>query len=179
MAAIYGYRWTSAYGERCDDDAGVLTIAGDTWQRGLDAVGEQRIGTGLNACVICADPWPPTLPQFRAMCLEVPSLARVRLTFSGGAPTTPFTRRMWQNIDSFRMRQADANQAERIIRDAYEMACEYVMGGGKLSPELVAAIEEKKPEPTPADPVTAKAHIDRIAEMLKTAPVTPHTEVDP
>jgi hypothetical protein len=181
MAAIYGHRWTSAYGERCDSDDGMLTIPGDTWRRGLSGVSEQRVGAGLDACVICADPWPPTLPQFRAMCFGIPSLAQVRLVFSGGAESTSFTRQMWQHVDAYRMKQADADKAERMLRDAYEITRERVMAMGELPAEPVAAItrEEAKSTPTPADPATAKAHIDRIAEMLKTEPVTPHTEVDP
>lgn len=169
MAAIYGHRWTSAYGERCDDDSGDLTVPGDTWQRGLDAVGEHRIATGLNACVMSPDPWPPTLPKFRAMCLDIPSLARVRLTFNGASETTPFTRKMWQNIDSFRLKQADTEKADRILRDAYEMTCEYVMTGAELPTPSAAAIAREPlqtvPE-KPREPVDVEAVIIDLAEKI-------------
>lgn len=171
MAAIYGHRWTSAYGERCDDDSGELTIAGDTWQRGLAGVGEQRIGTGLNACVISADPWPPTLPAFRAMCFAVPSFPAVLRAIRGSSEGTAFSRLVWANIDSFRLRQADAEKAERMIRDAYELARDHVMAGGALPDEAVAAIAASAPEkPKPCAPEVAQVHLDHIAEMLRINP---------
>lgn len=171
MAAIYGHRWTSAYGERCDDDSGVLTVPGDTWQRGLSGVGERSIGTGLNACVISADPWPPTLPAFRAMCFAVPSFPAVLIAMRGKSAQTPFSRLTAQFLDSYRLRQVDADKAERMIRDAYELAREHVMSGGDLPGEPAGAIEApKEPQHRPADPETAKQHLDYIAELLHVTP---------
>lgn len=59
MAKIYGHKWVSSYGE--EDDG--------TWLTGLHDVTPEQIGVGLEACRVSAEPWPPTLPQFRAMCL--------------------------------------------------------------------------------------------------------------
>lgn len=59
MVAIYGHKWTSSYG---------LDDADDTWLRGLGGITPSEIAAGLSACVLRADPWPPTLPEFRAMC---------------------------------------------------------------------------------------------------------------
>lgn len=145
MAAIYGHRWASAYGERCDDAKGALTIAGDTWARGLSGVAETQIGVGLNAALASADGWPPTLPEFRAMCLGVPTLAAAKLAIND--PENRFSRLMWQRMDKFSFRQADADRAENMLRGAYELAREHVMRGGAL-PELpvaaIAASEETK-----------------------------------
>ena len=55
MAAIYGHKWTTAYGERCDDDSGALTVTGDTWARGLAGMAERMIGDGLNAALMSAE----------------------------------------------------------------------------------------------------------------------------
>ncbi|MFA4660196.1 hypothetical protein P2A10_17530, partial [Xanthomonas perforans] len=78
MAEIYGTRWTSGFG------ADPSTGAGSTWAKGLAGVTAQQLGAGLTACIAAADPWPPTLPEFRARCLGVPSLAQVSNELRGG-----------------------------------------------------------------------------------------------
>jgi hypothetical protein len=168
MTAIYGHKWTAAYGERCDDDVGALTTAGDTWQRGLAGVDERRIGTGLNACLMSADPWPPTLPAFRSMCLSIPTLAVVKLGLRTNR--TGFNRLVWQNLDSHLLRQATAERADYMIRDAYELAREHVMSGGAL-PEVAGIIEAAKPEsPKPASPEFVAEHLRKVAEVLADPP---------
>lgn len=59
MTAIYGHKWASAYGE---------TDADDTWASGLKDMTPQNLADGLRACLDRAEPWPPTLPEFRALC---------------------------------------------------------------------------------------------------------------
>lgn len=51
----------SSYGE--SDDG--------SWISGLHDVNPKQIGDGLEACRIRQDPWPPSLPEFRALCLGV------------------------------------------------------------------------------------------------------------
>lgn len=72
MAEMYGHRWTSSYGT--DDRNG-------TWRKGLAGLTPQQIGTGLVACLKRRprdgdEDWPPTLAEFRAMCLP-PVIPRI------------------------------------------------------------------------------------------------------
>lgn len=173
MAAIYGYRWTSAYGESCEDDAGKLTIPGDTWHRGLADVGEKRIGTGLNACILATDPWPPTLPAFRSMCFSIPSFASAKHELrNGSGMRPPFCRQMWNFVDDYRFARADVDKADRMLRESYDLACEYVMSGMDLPPEPAALIahEVHAPKETHSDPertrAAAKLALDEIAKTL-------------
>ena len=47
--------------------AGLLIAgAGAAWRSG------PQLAAGLSACIASADPWPPTLPDFRARCLGIP-----------------------------------------------------------------------------------------------------------
>lgn len=134
MAEIYGHRWTSAFGETADD-AG----AGETWAKGLAGITPEQLRDGLLACVVSADPWPPTLPEFRARCLGIPPLAQVRLELRGNTRSR-FTLQVWQGIDSYRFKQAPSEQSDRLLRDAYELAREHVMRGGALPLLPVAAV---------------------------------------
>lgn len=63
MAEIYGHKWTSAFG---------TTDKHNTWLTGLSGVTPSLLAVGLRACISRTDSWPPSLPEFRALCLNVP-----------------------------------------------------------------------------------------------------------
>lgn len=67
MVEFYGHKWLASYGENIEAGAGA------TWQRGLAGVTPAQIADGLRACLERDDPWPPTLPEFRKMCLPAAS----------------------------------------------------------------------------------------------------------
>lgn len=162
MAEIYGHRWTSAYG----DDAGAS--AGQTWARGLSGLAPAQIASGLDSVLASADEWPPTLPQFRAMCFGIPALAAVRAEIEAkDTRRSPFTRWVMSNIrDVYRFR-TDGSRAERMLAEAYAAAREHVMRGGELPPEPVAEIEKQPEQRTPASAETARSHLDSIASSLR------------
>lgn len=71
MAEIYGHKWTATYG------ADAATGAGSTWAKGLAGMDDSEFQAGIENCILSADPWPPTLPEFRAMCLNLPEVDQV------------------------------------------------------------------------------------------------------
>lgn len=157
MAEIYGHRWTAAYGESAEEGAG------GTWSKGLAGLSVQQIGAGIGACIASADPWPPTLPEFRAKCLGIPPLAAVRLDTD---KADPFTVLVWQNLDGYRYRQASADQSDRMLREAYELAREHVMRGGELPAVAERRVAHEKPTPRPASKAVAEAAIAEIRAEL-------------
>lgn len=58
MAEIYGHKWVSQYG------AAPLK----TWAVRLGSMTKEQIGNGVNACAHSSMEWPPSLPEFCAMC---------------------------------------------------------------------------------------------------------------
>lgn len=160
MAEIYGYRWTSAYGE--DASAG----AGETWSKGLAGLSTAQLGKGLERCITSADPWPPTLPAFRALCLDVPTLAEVRASISK-RERSGFMRLIWQHIDGYAFARASTDRSERMLSDAYTAAREFVMGGGELpEPESAPLAPPEASKPKPASPEVVAACKARLAEVL-------------
>lgn len=153
MADVYGHRWTSSYG------ADPVTGSGTTWAKGLRGITGRQLGAGIQACITSAEPWPPTLPEFRALCLGVPPFAAVRLD---SAKVSPFTRLVWQHMDGHRFRQSSADQSDRLLREAYELAREHVMSGGELPEPAAGEIESTKPA-KPVVPATAEEREARIA----------------
>lgn len=73
MAMMYGHRWSSNYGT--EDDG--------TWRKGLAGLAPEQIGAGLVKCLVRKaapgeEDWPPTLNEFRSMCMpeRVPAIHR-------------------------------------------------------------------------------------------------------
>lgn len=140
MAEIYGYRWTSAFGESAD------TGAGETWAKGLRGITGEQLANGLNACLASADPWPPTLPEFKARCFDIPPLAAVKLALRSPHKRPIFVHLVWSYIDGTAYGASNGDKADRMLRDAYELAREHVMRGGPLPGEASAAVGYEKHE---------------------------------
>ncbi|HEX5464435.1 MAG TPA: hypothetical protein VFW88_06935 [Burkholderiales bacterium] len=86
MAAIFGHRWTSAYGETDEDD---------TWLRGLSDLTPQDLADGLHGCVNlqpddAGKVWPPNLPEFRAL-VRTAKRARIAKLTPPTKPQAPMT----------------------------------------------------------------------------------------
>jgi hypothetical protein len=67
MVQIYGHRWLSAYGDATEE--GVMSETAKTWQKALRGVTYEQIARGLAKCLESGNSWPPSLPEFRALCL--------------------------------------------------------------------------------------------------------------
>lgn len=156
MAEIYGHRWTAAYGD--DPDQG----AGGTWAKGLAGLTAQQLGAGLANCIASADPWPPTLPEFRARCIGIPALAAVRLDVQ---KATPFARLVWQYLDGHRYRQSSADHADRLLREAYDLAREHVMRGGELPDAPAGVLGQEKRNPLTGSESALEAEVAHIRQL--------------
>ncbi len=163
MLALYGHAWASQYGTAPEG------IAAETWAIALNGLSADDLGRGLRACVAEGAEFPPSAPRFRGMCAGIPSLGAVRRElhprFDGAR--TPFATLVWAQLDSYRFKQASADQADRLLREAYELAREEVMRGEPL-PEAVEVIGQDKPaKPKPANPEVAAAAQAEIRDLLR------------
>lgn len=67
MVETYGHRWTSNFGESPKPD--------HAWAKHLTGLSGKHIANGLaQLSNLDNDGWPPSAPQFRVMCLQVPGL---------------------------------------------------------------------------------------------------------
>lgn len=60
MNEFYGHRWASQQGDEPND----------TWIKGCADITNRQLADGLRAMLNRKDPWPPSLPEFRVLCLE-------------------------------------------------------------------------------------------------------------
>lgn len=138
MAGLYGHKWASSYG------TDPRSVGGKEWALTLAGFTQAQIDAGLEACRASADAWPPGAPEFKAMCLGIPSLAIVRLEMRS-EERSPFTRATWANLDAYRFKQASADNADRMLREAYDLTREQVMRGQALPEPSPAVTHDPKP----------------------------------
>lgn len=176
MLSSYGERWIRSYGdspERFENDrpTGELTDAGAVWARGLVGLSLKQLELGVSRVCMQQGGWVLTLPEFRELCLGIPSIARVRLVLRHKLEPTPdhaaFCRLVVVFLDTATWARSDVRDAERMLREAYDLAHEYRMALGELPAAPVASIaKEEPPRPTAASMETAQEHMARIAELL-------------
>ena len=66
---LYGHKFSAAFGESAANPDGSLTDVAHTWAGGLRGITGAQLAAGLRTCIASGDAWPPSLPEFRAMCL--------------------------------------------------------------------------------------------------------------
>jgi hypothetical protein len=170
MAAMFGHSWLSQYGPAPDG------VGGDTWSAVLADLSPQQIGAGLQSLSRIPSDWPPTAPRFRALCLSIPTIAECRIELRAGNPDpSPFARLLWSYVDGYRYRQSSADVADRMLREAYELATAFVMDGGALPAPSAAIEQDEPPKPKPADPEVARRAMDEIARRLGMGDPEPET----
>ena len=72
FAAMYGSRFQSLIRSPREAD-----IWSETWAAGLAGVGPQELRRGYDACLVDHPDWPPTLGQFRELCIRKPHPSHV------------------------------------------------------------------------------------------------------
>lgn len=164
MGAIYGSAWASQYGATPSDGA-----SGAIWQDGLSDLSDSQIRIGLHAMKLAGPEFVPSLPKFRAACLNVPSLAAIKSQVYGrvAGHLSPFLRGVYGNLDLYRFRHVSSDIADRMLLDAYAATREHVLRGGSLPEEPAGALEPPKITPhVRADDASVQRHLDSLGAFL-------------
>lgn len=133
MTSIYGHKWASQLG-RLVDDNGKMSDAARCWQKGLINVTVDDLKVGFDALARSGQAWPPSLPEFRKMCLcwradEAPTLEHVVsiiATASNRAGALidryrhPIALEISKRVDMHALRMASNAEAKRLIGPIYE-----------------------------------------------------------
>lgn len=62
MGSMYGHKWVSSFGATVDPDR--------VWASCLKGITEEQIKHGLSRCALECQTWPPSAPEFRALCTD-------------------------------------------------------------------------------------------------------------
>lgn len=169
MTAIYGARWASSMGISPIGQDGSLTMAGDTWAQGLAGIKADMIAAGLRACLASGEGWPPTLPEFRALCVAAPSMSEVREQLRGEFENfSPFTLLVYRKLDFWNYRRADSRQAEAMLQEAYDNAKGAMLRGEPL-PDVPRQVEYRPAPSAPASPDVVRNCLATIRRKLGVA----------
>jgi hypothetical protein len=163
MAKIYGHRWTASFGVADDG----------TWAKGLRGMTGPQIAMGLSRCVERGDAWPPSLPEFRALC--TPTLEDLGLPSPEDAyreATHAETGHVWthgavfsaaQSVGHFELRNLAQEKTRPAFLKAYEVACRRVLAGESLGAPIPKGLEKIA---TPAKPETVSDALTKMREAL-------------
>lgn len=151
MAKIYGHKWTSSYGDADDG----------TWRAGLRGLTRKHIAHGLTKCVRGAEVWPPSLPEFIAMCKPTPQdfglpnfETAYREAIRGCAVddhvwTHPAVYHAMQEVGRYEFKNFTDSRLRQLFERAYEITCRRVMDGEQLDAPIPKALPEKISVTTP------------------------------
>lgn len=150
LTQMYGHRWTSAYGE---------TDAEGIWQRVLQDLTPQQLAAGLDALVRKGEAWPPTAPEFRALCehaslraygLPEPDQAFKEAVHNSHRPTEA----KWSHsavyiagreTGWFDIRHAyPGDKVEQRFYRNYQILCRRLMAGEEVDTGIAAALEDTR-----------------------------------
>lgn len=169
MTEMYGHRWTASFGVSADQ--------GHAWAAALGGLTGQQIAHGLAALVACDEKWPPSAPEFRALCENRkpeafglptedaayreavgnahPCMAGIT-KWSHDAVYHAATETGFYNLNTLR-----AADSRKLFARNYVIACRLVMDGKPLKPMPLALPEHV------AAPVTPAVGNAALAELRK------------
>lgn len=115
MAEIYGHKWTSNYSSA---DSG-------TWREGLRGLTKELLLVGLRRCIHSQDPWPPSLPEFRAICFGIPAREFAVQQAIGGCDSA-IAHRMRKLLTSHDWANRTTGELTAMLRGVYPQAVDEV-----------------------------------------------------
>lgn len=160
---LWSRKWEREYGRSPFDANDRPTADAVLWGRHLAGFDRRTILGALEAFALRGDTWPPNLPELRRACFGLPSFAQAKAAFCDAG--NPFVLLMRRNIDHYLLARAEQDRADRMLRDAYETACEQVMQGEPL-PVVPPRLEREERALVIATPEQVAAHYRRLKEAL-------------
>ncbi len=134
MTRIYGHKWTSSFGE--SDDG--------TWLKGLQDLPLEMIREGLECCLTQTDTWPPTLPEFRQLCIGVPDMMVVVNKAITGKANDDVSREIARLIGSWDLNRLSTIDLTRLGKSHYKNIIDRMMSE-KIEKNKQLS-QDKKPE---------------------------------
>lgn len=163
MGSTFGHRWISSYGESDVDDI---------WARGLAGLTAEDIGRGVRACVDLRMDWPPSMPEFRGLCLPTDAelgLPSIELAYRAAARLDwslhPAVYVAAKAVGTYRMR----NDAEAVTRPKFSKAWADVVERVRRGEVIEQPVQDvpRLGRCEKARKETGRAHVANIQAILR------------
>lgn len=161
MTELYGPLWIDRYG---DHDAG-------SWGKTLANVPDEDIGGALAMLRSIGKPFPPTLPEFIALCLRTMCVPDALEAYQCAAHLNwkhPVVYETARRVGVVEVR----SRTEREIRSRFEqihaMVCAEWLDGARFTAPTAKGVEHKAPAPTREEKESGARHMARIKSALNT-----------
>ena len=177
MGSLYGNKWTSTMG---DVDSGGL------WFGALSDLHPDQLLVGISKCMNSGEAWPPSAPEFKAMCLPDPKdyglpgvdAAYIECCNNSHQPvkhkwTHNVIYQAGREVGWYEIRTASSKekmkQTKNAFTGAYQRLCEAVMRGEVMNgPEVIEnALEHHQSGESVNTEKCKKAQKKAINEMRK------------
>ena len=177
LVALFGVRFTSQFGEKPD-------MSGE-WAKTLKGVSRRQVVEGMERVRMSGRDWPPTAPEFRALCLmsvrtvsslEVAYAELCKFVAEGRSDTHNLSAGLYHTLKNhlslYTWRQLPTDKGLDVFRAAYKATLEHERTGQELStPPDAATLLENAPTPKTqaeldADRVTAEAAREKLKAMF-------------
>jgi hypothetical protein len=188
LTAVYGHKWSSQFG-------GIDEEGFTVWSAGLADLGVAAIRRGFGRCLRRPDPWPPSLPEFRALCRFTPEdlgLPAVAMAFQAASQQRPD----WSTLHPIIWHARQAIGAWDLIHEplarlwprfqnVYQSLVERALAGETFAyPPALAAPRLGWDAPAVVTaPGDARAHVQYLLARLRggaaTTPLNPTEEEPP
>lgn len=160
---LWSRKWEREYGRSPFDEHDRPTADAVLWGRHLAGFTRETILSALEGFAQRGDTWPPNLPELRRACFNLPSYAQLKDRFTD--TSDPFVLLVRRSMDSYLFSRAEQSRADRMLRDAYDLACEKVMQGEPL-PVVPRQIKAEQRAPVRPTVDQLAKHFARIKEAL-------------
>lgn len=176
MIALFGVRWSSQFGETPD--------ATGQWRQTLSGISRQQVAEALNDIRNSGRAWPPTAPEFRAMCLSAgkekhPPLEAAyseinQLVKSGrkdyGHVSPILYHTINKNLDFYNFKIVEEWKAFKMFEVAYKATLFQIESGEELkrpqAPEtMIESATQRRPE-TPESVKKGEAVLNDLLSMF-------------
>lgn len=175
LAAMFGHKWTSTFGEEVDPTG--------VWLTCLQDLTTQQLADGLSSIARSGREWPPGAPEFRALCLPnadslgLPTEAvayhmLLKVTNTSGpkdwGQVHSVVYHTYMQLDPFELKIANATRHRQLFNEAYRMTVQQAAAGATFPP--VPQVIEHNQQPVTGSAreklkAEARTQMDKVRQM--------------
>lgn len=134
MSIIFPYRWNGQFPSETKSYAMTLAVAKSRWEQALADLTDKQIEKGLSACEKSGKEFPPSIPEFRKMCLPtmwelgILPIEEAYEQFCAKDHSHSLVEDIYLKIGSWNFKTLSSVELRKRFNTCYQMVCDkYLM----------------------------------------------------